>query len=483
MPSLPIPFPLSNAPGAFNQEESGRLINAYAEPLGTTIPKSKAAAVPAVVWRKSPGMSKFADSSNPGFRGGMLVGGTVLYTAWNGVAATFDAAGTETVLTGSLPGSEKVFWAKNNKQPVPDVVCVAPSTGAYLVTSTAVSGYSATDPDIGVPNSVGFLDGYFIFTYGNGTLQASGLNVTDINPLDFTMEQAKTGGLLRGLPFNGQYYVWGPNHGAVYADTANPAGFPFTRSYVIQRGLLGRYAVAGHEDGFASALIWVADDKSVVAANGTPNPGKISPPDLDRLIDAVPDKNTLEASVYIAQGHPKWVLSCPAWTWEFDIGSKKWNERASYLVPRWRAISGISAFGKWITGDTKGNRLLYVNEHVYDEFGEPLVMQMESGPVTKFPRRTKVAVADFNFVTGTGQATGPDPSGTQPTVGISWSNDGGFEWGKEKVLPLGRQSEAQNIRVLRTGQTKGTGRRWRLKVSGPVYSAFLGATQDTELTR
>ena len=41
MPSLPIPFPLSNAPGAFNQEESGRLINAYAEPLGTTIPKSR----------------------------------------------------------------------------------------------------------------------------------------------------------------------------------------------------------------------------------------------------------------------------------------------------------------------------------------------------------------------------------------------------------------------------------------------------------
>jgi hypothetical protein len=241
--------------------------------------------------------------------------------------------------------------------------------------------------------------------------------------------------------------------------------------------------VAGHEDGFGMALIWVADDKSVVMANGTPNPSKISPPDLDRLIENVADKNTLEASVYISQGHPKWVLSCPTFTWEFDIGSQKWNERASYLVPRWRAISGISAFGNWITGDTKGNRLLYVNDNAFDEYGEPLVMQLESGPVLKFPNRTKVAGADFNFVTGVGQATGPDPAATDPTVGISWSNDGGINWGMEMVRSTGRQSESINIRVLRTGQTTAVGRRWRLKVSGPVYAALLGATQSTELTR
>jgi hypothetical protein len=312
---------------------------------------------------------------------------------------------------------------------------------------------------------------------------ASDLNSTSITTANFTFEQAKTGGLWRGLAFNGQYYVWGPNFGAVYADTAQPQGFPFTRSYVIQRGLLSRYAVAGHEDGFGMALIWVADDKSVVMANGTPNPSKISPPDLDRLIENVADKNTLEASVYIAQGHPKWVLSCPTFTWEFDIGSQKWNERASYLVPRWRAISGISAFGNWITGDTKGNRLLYVNDNVFDEYGEPLVMQLESGPVLKFPNRTKVAGADFNFVTGVGRATGPDPSATDPTIGISWSNDGGIKWGKELVRSMGRQSESINIRVLRTGQTEAGGRRWRLKVSGPVYAALLGATQSTELTR
>lgn len=476
----PIPWSLSSAPGANTQESAGRLINAYAEPLGKDVEAAKKFMPPNVVWRKSPGSSLFCASTQTGFRGGLLVG-SALYTAWSGKAATYTSLGVEAVLTGTLNGTEKVFWARNNKVPTPDVVCVAPATGAFSVSSSAVIPFA--DPDIGTPNSVGFMDGFFIFTYGDGTIQASGLNDVTIATTDKTKEQAKPGGLTRGLPFNGQYYVWGPTFGAVYADTANPTGFPFTRSYILQRGIAGPYAAAGQEDGAEPALIWVADDNSVRQANGTPNPLKISPPDLDRLIARVADKTTLEASVYVSQGHPKWVISCPAFTWEFDLGSQKWNERASYQQTRWRAISGINAFGKWITGDTQGGRLLYVNELAYDEFGSPLVMQMDSGPVAGFPARTKVGKVDFNFVTGVGIATGQDPIATDPSVGISWSDDGGITYSRELVRQLGRQATDARIMVLRTGMTSTHGRRWRLRISDPVYAAFLGANQNTVVMR
>jgi hypothetical protein len=479
MTAVPIPFPLSSSPGANPQESAGRLINAYAEPLGKDIEAKKGWAPPPAVWRKSPGLSLFGASGQTGFRGALLVGSAV-YAAWSGKASTFTSLGVETLLTGTLNGTEKVFWARNNKSPTPDVVCVAPGTGAFSVTSAAVSSFA--DPDIGTPNSVGFMDGFFIFTYGDGTLQASGLNDVTIATTDKTKEQAKTGGLTRGIPFNGQFIALGPNFGAVYANTAQPTGFPFTRSYVLQRGLLGPYALAGHEDGFGSALIWVADDNSVVRHNGTPIPDKISPPDLDRAIAKVSDKTTLEASVYISQGHPKWVISCPTFTWEFDLGSQKWNERASYLQTRWRAISGFNAFGKWIVGDTQGGRLLYINELAFDEFGSPLVFQIESGPVQHFPNRTKVARADFNFATGVGIATGLDPIATDPSVGISWSNDGGITWSNEFTRKLGRQAEASRATMLRSGTTGVQGRRWRLKISDPVYGSLLGATQDTNLS-
>jgi hypothetical protein len=477
MSAVPIPFAISSSPGANTQESAGRLINCYAEPLGRDVEAAKKLAPPAIVWRRSPGLSLFGASSKTGFRGQILVANT-LYAAWSGAASRFDQTGIETSLTGTLNGTEKVFWARNNKT-TPDVVVCAPQTGLFAVTTSAVSSLSSW----GAPNSICFMDSFFIASYGDGTLQASDQNATTFNTLNLTTAQSKPGGLTRCLPFNGQLVALGPVFGEIYSDTANPTGFPFTRSYVLQRGLIGPYAIAGHEDGFASALMWVADDFSVVQHNGTPNPLKISPPDLDRLIAGVADKTTLEASVYIAQGHPKWVISCPSFTWEFDLGSQKWNERASYQQSRWRAIGGCNAFGKWIMGDTQAGQLVFVDQTNFAELSNPLVMQLESGPVAAFPNRTKVARADFNFVVGVGIATGQDPIATDPKVGISWSNDGGLSWSNEFNRQLGPQATTSRITMLRTGSSEVMGRRWRLRVSDPVYTAFLGATQDTQLKR
>lgn len=472
-----IPFPLSSTPGASPQESAGRLINCYAEPLGAVVEADKKLKPPAVVWRKSPGLSLFGASTQTGSRGSALVGNT-LYAAWKDHASLFSSGGTEiAVPSGTLNGSEKVFWARNNKTS-PDVVCVAPGTGGFIVTPSTVTSWSAAN----APNSVCFMDSFFILTYGDGTLQASGQNDITINTLDKTKAQSKPGGLTRSVPFNGQLIALGPFFGEVYSNTANATGFPFTRSYVLQRGLLSPYAIAGHEDGFGTALIWAADDNSVVMHNGTPNPLKISPPDLERLISGVADKTTLEASVYISGGHPKWVISCPTFTWEFDLGSKKWNERRSYLQPRWRAIGGCSAFGKWIVGDTQGGRLLYVDDTNFTEFGDPLIFEVESGPVQNFPNRTKVARADFDFVTGVGIATGADPIATAPQVSVAWSQNLGVTWGNDVLRQLGRQALPEaRVTVTRTGTTGTQGRRWRLKVSDPVYVALLGGSQDMEL--
>src|SRR5260221_633784 len=132
MPVIPIPFPLSSAPGASAQESAGRLINCYAEPLGKVIEAKKGFAPPRVVWRKSPGLSLFGASGQAGFRGSILVANT-LYAAWSGKVSTFTSLGVETLLTGALTGIEKIFFARNNKVGSPDVVCVAPGTGMFSV--------------------------------------------------------------------------------------------------------------------------------------------------------------------------------------------------------------------------------------------------------------------------------------------------------------------------------------------------------------
>jgi hypothetical protein len=321
------------------------------------------------------------------------------------------------------------------------------------------------------------------FTMSNGKVMASDLNAVTVNSLSFTTAEAKPDGALRAIPWNDQLYIFGPSSIEIYQDTANtPPAFPYSLVNSISTGLAGRYAVAGHEDGFGGkGLIWVADDNTVVILNGY-QPNKVSPPELDRLIEAVTDKNTLEACVYISGGHPKWVLSCDAWTWEFDLNTQKWDERASYLIPRWRGTQAVFAFGQWIVGDTTSGKLLGVDEMNHTEDGDPLLYRLESGPVAKFPNRTVVPRADFNFSTGTGIATGPDPIATQPRVRISWSDNGGALWSNPLHRPLGPQGRAeQRVTVTRTGMAGPMGRRWRLDVTDPVHVGLMGGDQATQL--
>jgi hypothetical protein len=240
MPTVNIPFPLSSAPGASGHESAGRLINCYAEPLGKDVNTQEGHVASGRRMAQDSGAFEVRHIGEHIFRGMQLVNNT-LYAAWSGKASAFDSTGAETTLTGTLLGTDKVFFASNNKVPTPDLVSVSPGNGGFIVGVSAVSSWSAA----GAPNSVSFMDGYFLLTYGDGTIQASDLNATTINTLNKTTAQSKPGGLTRGLPFNGQFYALGPVFGEVYADTANPTGFPFTRSYTLQRGLISPYAVAG----------------------------------------------------------------------------------------------------------------------------------------------------------------------------------------------------------------------------------------------
>jgi hypothetical protein len=126
-----------------------------------------------------------------------------------------------------------------------------------------------------------------------------------------------------------------------------------------------------------------------VRANGTPIPTKVSPPDLDRLIAGVTDKTTLEASVYISSGHPKWRLTSATFTWEFDLGTEKWNEVKSYNKTRTRAVSGHSAFGKWMVGDTDAKQILYIDSNAFDEVGIPSSSRSKAGQSCQLPEPNK----------------------------------------------------------------------------------------------
>jgi hypothetical protein len=70
----PIPFPVTNSPGAKPQEAGGKIINGYVEELGDQAPGK-------TVIRRGPGLVNFGTSARTGYRGSIVVA-NILYSAF-----------------------------------------------------------------------------------------------------------------------------------------------------------------------------------------------------------------------------------------------------------------------------------------------------------------------------------------------------------------------------------------------------------------
>lgn len=466
---MEIVFPTSTAPSINPTENGGRLINAYAEkaPDGS---RSK------VIIRRSPGIDLAFSIGAGDLRGVQLVG-SVLYLVNGDKAYTITKAGvtyTPTELTGTVSGEGPVIIAHNMKAPDPDIL-IQTSDGIDKIASGAVSTFS--DPDLPASNSITFMDSFFIVTSADGRAFASGVNDKTFSGNDYTTAEARPDGLVRGVTKGRDLLLMGQTTTEFYGNVGNPDAFPFSRGPVIPIGLLSTFAVAGFEDGFTGPLIFVGNDRVVYQLAGS-SPTRISTPHLERLLAAIADPREIRASVFVSAGHSFWVLKWSEWTFIYDLSTGEWHERQSIGRVNWRASFGVNAFGEWLVGDDTSGAIYRVNDRSFREAGGPLVWEVRSTQMHRFPQRVAVLNASFDMVTGIGMDRGIAPIETSPKVSISWSDDGGRTFGNALLRDLGTQGEIVPIDVRRTGLTSRTGRQWRLQVSDPVDVSLMGGSMD-----
>lgn len=471
-PPIPIALPKSTFPGNRPQEARGILVNCYAEPDGEDGDLR-------IV--RDAGIKAFGTNTGGEFRGAVTVPGSLYAVVGTKVYQYSQAGGAGVQLPGNVPGQGPVIIARNNAA-VPQIVVVAPGEGAFVIASGAVSAYP--DPDVGQPNSVCIFNQFFIFSYGDGTMRSTSPGSLDINTLDNAEAEYKPDTLYRVAPAGGVLLAFGSSSIEVWGGAVNdPPGFPFSRMQGIDRGLIGRNALSGYQDGFGGGIIFVGDDNGVyIFASGSPN--KISPPDLDRLIQNVADKTSIEVLTYGARGHLLAVVQCDAWSWCFDLNTQKWHIKRSYLDTRWRATQAVNAFGKWFVGDRDTGALGAIDTDTRTEFGNPLCYSVESGPQRKFPSRMRINRVFVYATVGAGIATGADPIETDPTMEIEVSGDGGLTWCIPRQLKIGRQAVGrQSIAANNFGHATGQGFRVRMSVADPVDVSIMGAAAEVRELR
>lgn len=475
-------FPTSSSPGAIPGEGNGRLINAMPFQDGAD-----------TRWGPTPGADRVAALGVGTPRGGLLVGDALLLARQDSLFAL--NAGYQQSPIGVLPGRQPVTMARDNyAAPVGDAQAIAAGgphvvavteSGAFIVAASGVLPYPANtsgSTSIGQPNSASFLDGYFLFTFPDGTIRATGTNATPSNTLDFsdqsyTVAESDPDGLLRGTVQGGQFWAWGASSVEVYADQGLTP-FPLSRSQVIPIGLYGPWCIAGWEAGWSGSQIFVASDGTVRLMNGyTPQP--ISTRPVERAIAAAAGPSVLRASVYTFGGQAIWSLSGPSFTWEYNVTTQQWHERRSQGLARWRSETSIRAFGKWFLGDIVDGSVLALNADARTENGTPIICRIESAPLRNFPDRMRLGGLTLDITTGKGLPTSPDASCL-----IDWTVNGGGSWAQALQRKIGGPGlYGIPVRVGDLGRSGRDGVQIGITVSDPVMFSLRSAALPNVIVR
>lgn len=468
-----ILFPISTAPGNRPGEGAGRLINAYAEKL-------QDGARAQFARRRSPGLTAMAASEYDSMRGMHYYNGNLFIAQAERLLYVSLVLGAFVITdVGLLPGTGRVTFARNNKAPIPDILCIT-ENDVYVIT-TGAPPVSLGDGDLPQPMTGCFLAGYFIFPIRDGRFFFSGINDTTISALDFGKAESRPGGIFNAVPYGEMLLVCGPSFLEFWQNAGNATGSPFSRAATYTGvGLASTFAIAGFEEGFSN-IVFVGSDNGVHMLTGGYTPTKISTPDLDRLIEKVSDKTTIDVTVGVTSGHGWVAITAPTFTWVYETQTGLWHERKSYLMPNWRAVCSASAFGGWVVGDRVTGQVWMLDVNAHKEGLEPLVMSVFSQPASGFPNRVVIPRADFDFIVGQGLVTGDEPIDTDPVVLISWSDNGGADFGvplQRKLGPLARYGS--RVTVNRSGMAGPYGRVWRLDISDPVFVSLLSGQMDAD---
>lgn len=447
----PFPFPKSSTPGARAGEGEGRYMNC--EPV-TEGERSYV--------RRSAGMALGANVGGAGVRGMLDVNGVIYVVI--GTAVKTVSGMTVTTLSGTIPGTDGVTLARNNKvtgdASTPDVVAVRESGGAYVLTSSTVTAY----PDADLPataNSVDFLGGYFLFSLPDGRIFASELNSTAINALSFATAESRADGLRRIVVQGNIAYAMGGSTIEPYQNVGT-SPFPLQRAAtVLPTGLLTTMAVAGFEEAWNRSLYYVASDNTVRSLSGYQDT-VVSTADVQRFI-AASSAATLEMLVYIRDGRPYVAISSSTGTWVLNVATGTWHERISAGQTRWRAQRSVYSGGAWVMGDVASG-YFQTPSSTLTEAGAAIGGYIQSGQLKSFPSR--VATKLFGDFTEAAM-----------TIFVSWSHDGGKTWSTELERSIA-DAEKWPLAVSNLGLSTQHGIIVKFRWEGSADFSFSGAVAE-----
>jgi hypothetical protein len=411
---------------------------------------------------------------------------------------------------GTVAGSGPVSMVDNGTQ-----LFIAAGANGYIYNASTDVFAQITDPDFPGASTVGFIDGYFVFTEPNSQKfwVTELLDGTSVDPLDFASAEGSPDDLVSLIVDHREVWLFGQTSVEVWYNAGLP-DFPLSRiqGAFNEIGCAARASVAKLDNG----VFWLGADargRGIVYRSQGYNGQRISTHAVEWQIQQYTDISDATAYTYQQDGHSFYVLNFPSAdiTWVYDVATLSWHQRAGWLNNRYTRHRGdcqMSYNAEIVVGDYLAGAIYAYDPTVYTEAGtvqkwlrswralptgannlsrtthHALQLDCESGVgLNGYASSDIISITTEDSVSLETESGFLLDAGTTPTQGadpqvmLRWSDDGGHTWSNEHWKSMGRIGET-GARVIwrRLGMTmKLRDRVYEVSGTDPVKIAIMGA--------
>lgn len=396
---------------------------------------------------------------------------------------------TETLGTlGTTTGIVK--FSKNPTQ----IMIVDGSTTGYIITIATGVLTAIVDDAFQGGTQVVFCDGYFIYNEPDTALiRTSALNDgTTWDELDVGTVESKPDNLV-GLAINkGELWCFGEDTVEVWFDEGNAEGIPFSPRVGSEMDI--GCAAAGSIVEIDDLVMWLDSRGYIVESSHSQfirnnNTGYaihiVSDDAFQFALAGYRVISDAVAMTYISRGHIMYQITFPTEkkTWVYDRATKLITERAYYNSYTGELEAHLAEFCCVLNNTLivcgQSNGKVYLMDHDYkDDAGVQIRRIRRTATYSMEDRLVGINKLELRVSTGGAIASG---LGSDPTISMRYSNDGGNTWSSLLTQSLGRTGEyAKPVIWYRLG----TAREWTFEfiIVEPIeFSIIDGWAEISEI--
>ena len=404
--------------------------------------------------------------------------GSYLYAVIGNTLYKISPAGAYTAISGNLSKSTDFVWMADNGT---ELFIVEPGIEGYLYETVAGGNLTAiADGDFPTPDSVVFLDGYFIITETNtGKFWWSALyDGTAWDALDYATAEQHSDNLLAAAVINGQLALLGGE--SIEAWWNAGTAFENISGTTTLQGIGAAASIA--TDG--NSLFFLNNRGQIVTNQGY-SIVPISTPAIDYQISTYPMISDARGYCYHQEGHSFFISVFPAAneTWVYDITTGFFHERQSFVLKdadgttienytgRHRGNCYAYFDGKHLVGDYENGKIYELDLDTYTDDGNPIRRSRAAQVIDEDRRNIFHHSFEVDFESGVGLVTG---QGNDPQAMMDYSDDGGHTWSNKRWVSIGKIGEyLARAKWNRLGRSRN--RVYRVTISDPVKVVMIGA--------